>query len=172
MKFPSILLPTGALTAAAIVLPGCSTPGGGSSGGRLNPNHPAVAARNAQISAEPRGNHYIGRRYWLEGTRFWGFVRKPGQTWRDAKLVMMNESVKHTPDRLPEVNPGGKAHGFDHNYEYRLTGRFTGARIYDPNSDQILPEFLLTGYEVISRRPGFLFHPQEDFGKRVPKAPY
>lgn len=160
----------------ACLLSGCSTPVSSTNNnrvGRLSANHPAIQARNAQIAAEPRGNHYYGRRFWLEGTRFWGFLREPGQPWHEAKLVVMNESVKHTPDRLPEVNPGGRAFGYDHNYEYRITGRYTGKRAYDPNSNQVLPEFLLTGYEVVSERPGFLFHPDQKFEKnKVPKPPY
>ena len=113
----------------------------------LDANNPQLLARQARIASETPGDYYIGRRYWLQGTRFWGFLRKPGQQWSEAKLVMMNEAVKHTPDRLPESNPGGNAHGYDHNYEYRITGRFTGHRIYDLNSNQILPEFQLADFQ-------------------------
>jgi hypothetical protein len=139
----------------------------------LDPNHHAVVARRAEIAAEPRGDHYIGRRYWLEGTRFWGFVRRPGQSWEEAKLVMLGEKVKRAPDRLPEAGGiGTKAHGFDHNYEYKLKGYFSGDRIYDPNSNLILPEFVLQDYELLSKNPGFLFHPQQRFEpNRVPEPP-
>ena len=131
-----------------------------------------LVQRRAQIAAEPRGSYYIGRRYWLDGTRFWGFVRRPGQQWDEAQLVVMNESQKLQPDRLPEIGPPGERHGYDHNYEYKLWGRFTGGRIYDPNSNQVLPEFLLTNYELKSSHPGFLFHPLQRFEKkRVPKPP-
>jgi hypothetical protein len=55
-------------------------------------------------------------------------------------------------------------HGFDHNYEYRIYGNFsTGDPIYDPNSDLILPEFILRDYELISTNPGFLFRPDERY---------
>lgn len=140
---------------------------------RLDPNHPALLARNAQIAAEAPGNYFIGRRYWIEGKRFWGFVRKPGQPWDDAPIVMMNETRKHQPDRLPEVAVNGaRTHGYDHNYEYRLSGFFSGEPVYDPNSDQVLPEFVLTDYELLSSSPGFLFHPNQKFEKlRIPKAP-
>ncbi|MEM1294963.1 MAG: hypothetical protein AAGH89_06325 [Verrucomicrobiota bacterium] len=160
----------------ACLLSGCSTPVSSTNNnrsGRLSAKHPAILARNTQIAGETRGDYYYGRRYWLEGTRFWGFLREPGQPWHEAKLVMMNESVKHTPDRLPEVNPGGKAFGYDHNYEYRIRGRYTGKRVYDPNSNQVLPEFLLTEFELISNRPGFLVHPDQKFEKnKIPKPPY
>lgn len=164
-----------AISAAASLLTSCTTMSHGSSAGRptnLDPNDPQLLARRAQIRAEQPGNYYIGRRYWLEGTRFWGFLRRPGQQWDDARLVIMNENVKKQPDRLPESNPGGNSHGYDHNYEYKIRGNFTGHKVYDPNSNQELPEFILRDYELVSRNPGFLFHPRQVFeAKRVPKPP-
>ncbi len=178
MKFPTLLLAMATLLAAGL-LSSCSTASSGTTTAnrngtpRLSANHPAILTRNAQIATESRGDYYVGRRFWIKGTRFWGFVRQPGQPWHEAKLVVINESIKHTPDRLPEVNPGGNAHGYDHNYEYKLTGRYTGNRIYDPNSNQVLPEFQLTGYTLINPSPGFLFHPDQKFEKnRIPKPPY
>ena len=50
-----------------------------------------------------------------------------------------NEETTLQPDRLPEASGQGKSHGFDHNYEYKIYGTFTGDRVYDPNSNKILP---------------------------------
>jgi hypothetical protein len=158
------------LCLGTLFLSGCSTVSSPLSQ-RLDPNDPQFLARKAKIAAEPPGNYYIGRRFWLEGTNFWGFVRKPGQQWSEAKLVMMGEQFKKAPDRLPEDGPVGQRHGFDHNYEYKLYGEFSGQRIYDPNSNQILPEFVLRNYELISTHPGFLFHPKEKFEPRHVPAP-
>jgi len=158
------------------VLSSCSTTSSttastGTSSQRVNPNNYLYQQRNAMIAKEPKGDYYVGRRYWIEGTRFWGFVRRPGEPWHKAKLVMMNEDQKHTPDRISSGSAGPR-HGYDHNYEYKIMGRYSGGRIYDPNSNQILPEFILTDYELLSRNPGFLFHPDEKFeAKRVPKPP-
>jgi len=137
-----------------------------------NPNNPAVKARNAKIATEERGDYYIGRRWWVNGTRFWGYVRRPGEPWIRAKLVIMDESIKHQPDRVAEVG-AERVHGFDHNYEYRLYGSFTGKKTYDPNSDFMLPTFRLTGYELLSSNPGFLFYPGEPYSpnKLPPKHP-
>ena len=123
----------------------------------------AANERAAAIAAEPPGDYWIARRWWTRGTRFWGYVRRPQQKWSDAKLVMMYEGHKHTPDRLPEETTSGAAHGFDHNYEYKMWGEFSGAEIYDPNSDMILPEFVLRDYQLISTNPGFLFRPDERY---------
>ena len=45
-------------------------------------------------------------------------------------------------------------------------GRFTGEKAYDPNSNQILPEFLLTGYEVLDKNPGWLFSPSDKYNSK------
>ena len=126
-------------------------------------------ARKLQINNEPRGDYFIGRRYYIERTQFWGYIRRPGQSWDTSRLVVINENQKSAPDRLPEMPAdGGNAHGYDHNREYRMWGRFTGQTIYDPNSDLFLPEFMLTNYELISPAPGWLFHPKEKSdGKRL-----
>jgi len=123
---------------------------------------PTAAERSAQIAAEPKGSYFVGRRYFVKKTRFWGFVRKPGQSWKNAKLVMVNESKKRQPDRLPEQT-SSPTYGYDQNYEYRLNGYFTGQKVYDPNSNQILPEFMLTGYKVLNKNPGWIFSPQDRY---------
>ena len=137
--------------------------------------HPAVAERNAVIATEPRGNYFIGRRYHIPRTHIWGYVRRPGQPWDRARLVIMDESIRTQPDRIPEVRADdGPVHGYDHNFEYRLTGSLTGQRLYDPNSNMFLESFRLTGYELINPSPGFIFHPNESRDQsRLPRAePY
>lgn len=122
------------------------------------------AARLAQSQAilrEPPGNYFIGRRYYLryhedEAYKFWGYVRKPGQPWKDARLVIFNEKLKLAPDRA------SKHIGEDDNCEYRLFGRFTGDTVYEPPSDRLYPEFQLTGCELLNRNPPSLFAPNAD----------
>ena len=154
----------------SLLLSSCVTTSGDRSGGSAgDPNHPANRQRASEIMSEPPGDYWVARRWWTEGTRFWGYVRRPCQPWSQSQLVMVNESVRHTPDRLPESPETGPAHGFDHNYEYRFWGRFTGKEVYDPNSNLMLPEFLLENYELINATPGFLFQPGERYNsKRLP----
>lgn len=145
------------------LLPSCETASGGSYP-EENDNGPEVQARNAAILAEPRGDWFIGRRYFTNKCRYWGYVRKPGELWTSAKLVVMDETAGVlTPDRLPELPAMGNAHGYDHNTEYRIWGRYSGRIAYDPNSDRELPVFIATRYEVISSNPGFLFSPRERY---------
>lgn len=166
--------------AVTVLSTSCTTTGTSGSGGRGGVGqlpasaftHPQVKARNEIIATEPLGNYYIGRRWWTDGTRFWGYVRQPRQPWSEARLVIMNESIIKQPDRLPEEG-SFQVHGFDHNYEYRLWGSFTGVTIYDPNSNFRVPEFRLSKYELINPTPGFLFYPGESYNPRhlPPKYP-
>jgi len=135
-------------------------------GGAGNMGGPSVEERQAAIASEPTGDFFYGRRYYIEKTRLWGYVRKPRQPWSRAQLVIMREDRKTQPDRLPEDGPRGQRFGFDHNYEYRLRGHFTGRDAYDPNSNQFLSEFMLTGYEVVDRNPGWIFTPQDRYDPR------
>lgn len=146
-----------AAVAACLVLCQCAGFfGSGNMGG------PTLEERKATIASEARGDHYIGRRYYVKKTRFWGYVREPRQGWNRAKLVVVREDKKRQPDRLPESG-GGRNYGYDQNYEYKLRGYFTGQKVYDPNSNQILPEFMLTGYDVLNRNPGWLFRPNDRY---------
>ena len=122
--------------------------------------------RAAQIANETQGSYFYGRRYFVEKTRFWGYLRQPRQPWSEAKLVIMNESSRHTPDRLPEDGDDRGQHGMDANHEYRITGHFTGRTIYEPATNLFLPEFKATGYKLVSQSPGWLFSPSDHYSRR------
>jgi hypothetical protein len=55
------------------------------------------------IKAEPPGDYFVGRRYYKQDYKFWGFIRQPGQPWSTAKLVMLNEQQKLAPDRAAQL---------------------------------------------------------------------
>lgn len=143
---------------ASLFITGCETTG-------LSPQQAAaVEARHRQIAMEPRGDYFIGRRFYINHTHLWGYVRSPGQTWENSKLVIMNERYQKIPYRLPEQpSDGGYAYGDDHNAEYTLYGRFTGRKVFDPNSNLVLPEFELRRWEIRNESPGWLFKPNERF---------
>ncbi len=130
--------------------------------GSGNMGGPTVEERKAAIASESKGDYFIGRRYYVQKTRFWGYVRRPRESWNRAQLVILREDKKLAPDRLPEAG-AGRTYGFDQNHEYKLRGYFTGKKAYDPNSNQVLPEFMLTGYEVLDRQPGWLFRPDDRY---------
>ena len=106
------------------------------------------------IAAEPAGDYFIGRRYYKSDYKFWGYIRRPGQPWSTAELVMLNEKQKLAPDR-ERVDIGS-----DNNYEYKLYGSFSGDKVYEPASNGIYPEFVLKNIELISRNPPPIFRSQ------------
>ena len=116
----------------------------------------ARLATAQSIQAEPPGDYFIGRRYYKPEFKFWGYVRRPGQPWSTAQLVMFNEKQKLAPDR-EQVN-----FGFDNNYEYKLYGNFSGEKVYEPASNGVYPEFILKRYEVVSTNPPAIFRSQYD----------
>lgn len=148
MSYAIRLLP--ALVAVALALPGCASGPQGIQQAR------GAAGTSSAIQSEPPGDYYIGRRYYKRDFKFWGYVRRPGEPWSAAKLVMMNEQQKLAPDRQVEK------FGSDNNYEYKLTGGFSGERVYEPASNGIYPEFVLKDYELISVTPPPIFKSQRD----------
>ncbi len=133
--------------AAAGFLSGCQTSGRmeGIQSSRI------AAATSEGIRSEPPGDYFIGRRYFKSDYKFWGYVRRPGEPWSSAKLVMLNEAGKLAPDR--EL---GKI-GSDNGYEYKLVGNLTGDTVYEPASNGFYPEFTLKSYELRSAAPGSIF---------------
>src|ERR1700736_1223862 len=114
----------------------------------------AKIAMAQRIAAEPPGDYFIGRRYYKPDFKFWGYVRRPGQPWSTAQLVMLNEKDKLAPDR-EQLNFGN-----DNNYEYKLYGEFSGQTVYEPASNGFYPEFILKKYELISVNPAPIFRSQ------------
>jgi hypothetical protein len=128
--------------AALLAVAGCETTG------TVARPDPRLAA---MIAAEQPGNYFIGRRYYKKDYKMWGWVRRPGQPWSTAQFVMMNENTKLAPDRAAGTL------GIDNNSEYRLEGRFTGGKVYEPASNDFYPEFVLTGYNLLSSSPPFIY---------------
>jgi len=146
MRRATQLLLAGNLLLSAVFLGGCESTPQGIQQARIE-----MAQR---IAAEPAGDYFIGRRYYKPDYKFWGYVRRPGQPWSTAEMVMLNEKQKLAPDRER------LDFGSDNNYEYKLYGYFSGDKVYEPASNGIYPEFVLKGYELISTNPPPIFRSQ------------
>jgi len=133
--------------ALAWTLTGCETIGSGS-GSTLQQQRSAM---RAAIRDEPPGDYFVGRRFYKHEYKMWGWVRNPGQPWSTAKLVMLNEQQKLAPDRAANDL------GYDNDYEYRLSGYYSGEEVYEPASNRFYPEFVLTGYELRSQDPPLIY---------------
>jgi len=138
MKNPAMLL------LAVLLLSGCEAP-------IVTQSSQDRAAITAFLAGEAPGNYFVGRRFYKVDYKMWGWVKKPGESWKQAQLVMFNEQKKLAPDR--EKN----AVGSDNDYEYRLAGYFSGEKVYEPASDNFYPEFVLTGTSLISTNPPLIF---------------
>jgi hypothetical protein len=154
LRSPSRPLPV--LTAAVLVgLTSCQT---GPSRQEL------LLARNRleqQIANEKPAPYFIGRRYYKEDYKMWGYLRKPGQPWTESKLVMFNENKTLAADRARN------AIGSDNGFEYRIWGKMTGETVYEPASNGFYPEFLLEKMECISTEPGPIFKDRRALDPRV-----
>ena len=146
MRRATQLLFAGNLLLGAVLLGGCETVPQGIRQARIE--------MVQHIAAEPTGDYFIGRRYYKPDYKFWGYIRKPGQPWSTAELVMLNEKQKLAPDRER------LEFGSDNNYEYKLYGNFSGQTVYEPASNGFYPEFVLKRYELISTNPVPIFRSQ------------
>lgn len=151
-----------------VLLPLLVVPGFFAGCATADPNTASRATMLAEIAAEPPGDYFIARRYHKLDYKFWGYVRKPGQTWATAKMVMLNEHQKLAPDR--EL---GKI-GSDNGYEYKFFGTFSGDTVYEPASNGFYQEFVLKGYELKSVKPAPIFKTPgaNDPKRRIIAKPY
>ncbi len=137
------------LVLLALSLSGCETSSG------YGPTTAADAASRAalqqSIANEAPGDYWIGRRYYNANYKFWGYIRRPREQWKSARLVVLNEQAKFSPDRALNTM------GIDNNSEYKIQGRFTGETIYESASNAFYPEFVATSFQLISTNPTSIF---------------
>ena len=138
------LLAAALLSGAALLLSGCEAP-------IVYQTPQDRQAVSAAVTSEKPGNYYVGYRFYKVDYKMWGWVKKPGEPWKDSQLVMFNEQRKLAPDRERQ------AIGSDNNTVYKLTGSFSGQKVYEPASDSFYPEFVLTGATVMTTNPPLIF---------------
>ncbi len=163
---PASLMRPMALAAIAALGWGCAAPDtstrylGEGPVNHATGDNPHLDYFNRQIAAEPKGSYFVGRRYYKDKYKFWGYVRESGQPWKTAKLVMLNENLVLAPDR------SANRLGFDDGYEYRLDGFFTGDTIYEPSSNGFYPEFVLKNIQLLNANPFSIY---KDGDRNVPE---
>ena len=52
---------------------------------------PGKDQRKETIANEQTGEFYIGRRYHVNRTWWWGYLRQPGQPWSKSQLVVFKQ---------------------------------------------------------------------------------
>lgn len=148
----SSLVRTIAVLCALALISGCETADTGAVG---------RAAANAAIRQEAPGAYFVGRRMYKKDYKVWGWVREPGKPWKTSQLVMLNEQRVLAPDRQSNTI------GSDNDHEYRMTGFFSGEKVYEPASNRFYPEFVVTGFELRSTSPPLIYQQRRQTDPRV-----
>jgi len=79
------------------------------------------------------------------GGQGWGWLRKSDDDWGDGRWIALQE----TPGLAVAPHRKLLAPDGDENWEYRFWGRYASYQAYDPRLDEMLPVFILEGYQVL-----------------------
>lgn len=93
---------------------------------------------------------YIGHRgIDTDGGQGWGWLRKSTDDWSDGKWIALQEQpgLVIAPFRKLTRRDG------DADWEFKMWGYYAKYKAYDPHLDELLPVFVLQGYEVIGLQP-------------------
>jgi hypothetical protein len=82
-----------------------------------------------------------------DGGQGWGWVRKPDQSWSNARWIALQE----TPGLAVAPHRHLQKADMDANWEFKFWGRYATYKAYDPRLDEQLPVFILQGYEVLGQ---------------------
>jgi hypothetical protein len=80
-----------------------------------------------------------------EGGQGWGWLRKGNDDWSDGQWIALQEQpgIAVAPFRKLTKRDG------DADWEFKFWGHFATYKAYDPHLDELLPVFVLDGYEVV-----------------------
>jgi hypothetical protein len=84
-----------------------------------------------------------------DGGQGWGWLRKSTEEWDDGKWIALQEQpgIAVAPFRKLTKRDG------DADWEFKFWGHYAPYKAYDPHLDELLPVFVLQGYEVIGPQP-------------------
>jgi hypothetical protein len=85
----------------------------------------------------------------------WGWLRKNGDGWGGAKWIALQEQpgLAVAPFRKLTKRDG------DADWEFKFWGGYAKYTAYDPHLNELLPVFVLQGYEVIGPAASLNLHP-------------
>jgi hypothetical protein len=108
---------------------------------------PTVGYREGNTSGQPYG--YGHRCVDVDGGQGWGWVRKSDQSWGHGTWIALQE----TPGLVIAPHRHLFSADADNDWEFKFWGYIASYRAYDPHLDELLPVFVLQGYEVIGQEP-------------------
>jgi hypothetical protein len=80
-----------------------------------------------------------------EGGQGWGWVRKSTDDWGDAKWIALQETLGLAVAPFRKLTQRDA----DTDWEFKMWGHYATYKAYDPHLDELLPVFVLQGYQVI-----------------------
>ncbi len=80
-----------------------------------------------------------------DGGMGWGWLRKSDDDWSDGKWIALQEQPGLAVAPFRKL----KTRDADADWEFRFWGRYASYKAYDPHLDELLPVFVLQGYQVI-----------------------
>jgi len=115
-------------------------------------DHLANDPKYTSLAVGYREGHTQGNDYWIahrlidpDGGQGWGWVRKPGQNWGNARWIALQETLGLAVAPHRHLQKADE----DANWEFKFWGKFASYKAYDPRLDEQLPVFILQGYEVL-----------------------
>ena len=102
-----------------------------------------VGYREGQVGGTP---FFVAHRgIDTDGGMGWGWLRKSTDDWSDGKWIALQEQpgIAVAPFRKLKTRDG------DSDWEFKFWGRYASYKAYDPHLDELLPVFVLQGYEVV-----------------------
>jgi hypothetical protein len=104
---------------------------------------PTVGYREGDTNGAPYGVAHRGID--TDGGMGWGWIHASGDGWGDAQWIALQETLGVA------VAPRRKlvSADADADWEFKFWGHLAPYKAYDPHLDELLPVFVLQGYEVI-----------------------
>jgi hypothetical protein len=104
---------------------------------------PVIGYREGDTQGVPYG--YGHRCVDVDGGEGWGWVRRSNESWGHGRWVALQES----PGLVIAPHRHLVSAEADNDWEFQFWGYFATYRAYDPHLDELLPVFVLRGYQVV-----------------------
>ena len=100
------------------------------------------AAHTPSHHGETEGSYWVGQRTVVDDYCGWGWLRKEGEGWNQARWV----AIEYDPKVCPVPHAFLPRPGDDKDYLYKLYGDFAPYRAYEPQADVWVDVFKIKGF--------------------------
>lgn len=104
---------------------------------------PTIGYKEGQTNSP---DYWVAHRFVDDmGGSGWGWVKKKDDGWGSGKWVALQERPGMAVAPFRKLT----THDADNNWEFKFWGSIASYKAYDPHLDEMVPVFILEGYEVI-----------------------